>query len=64
MRALRLFGDRDARLAEMEPPPPPGPGELVLRSRSEPVIGLVRVSAELTDAVQKLRTAVLPLRKL
>ncbi len=31
MRALRLFGDRDARLAEMEPPPPPGPGEIQLR---------------------------------
>ncbi len=31
MRALRLFGDRDARLAEMEPPPPPGAGEVQLR---------------------------------
>ncbi len=31
MRALRLFGDRDARLAEMEEPPPPGPGEIQLR---------------------------------
>jgi NADPH:quinone reductase-like Zn-dependent oxidoreductase len=31
VRALRLFGDRDARLAEMEDPPPPGPGEIQLR---------------------------------
>jgi NADPH:quinone reductase-like Zn-dependent oxidoreductase len=31
VRALRLLGDRDARLAEMEPPPPPGPGEIQLR---------------------------------
>ena len=31
MRALRLFGDRDARLAEMDEPPPPGPGEIQLR---------------------------------
>ena len=31
MRALRLFGDRDARLAEVGPPPPPGPGEIQLR---------------------------------
>jgi NADPH:quinone reductase-like Zn-dependent oxidoreductase len=31
VRALRLFGDRDARLAEMEEPPPPGPGEIQLR---------------------------------
>ncbi len=31
MRALRLFGDRDARLVEMPPPPPPGPGEVQLR---------------------------------
>ena len=31
MRALRLFGDRDARLVELEPPPPPGPGEIQLR---------------------------------
>lgn len=31
MRALRLFGDRDTRLVEMEPPPPPGPGEVRLR---------------------------------
>lgn len=31
MRALRLFGDRDTRLVETEPPPPPGPGEVQLR---------------------------------
>ena len=31
MRALRLFGDRDARLVEMEEPRPPGPGEVQLR---------------------------------
>ena len=31
MRALRLFGDRDARLVEVDPPPPPGPGEIQLR---------------------------------
>ena len=31
MRALRLFGDRDARLAEMDPPQAPGPGEIQLR---------------------------------
>ncbi|MCB4821839.1 zinc-binding dehydrogenase [Roseicella aerolata] len=34
MRALRLFGDRDTRLVEMEPPPPPGPGEVQLRMRA------------------------------
>ena len=31
MRALRLFGDRDARLAGVDEPPPPGPGEIRLR---------------------------------
>jgi NADPH:quinone reductase-like Zn-dependent oxidoreductase len=31
VRALRLFGDRDARLVEVEPPPPPAPGEIQLR---------------------------------
>lgn len=31
MRALRLFGDRDARLVEMDEPPPPGEGEIQLR---------------------------------
>ena len=34
MRALRLFGDRDPRLEEIEPPPPPGPGEVQLRMRA------------------------------
>ena len=34
MRALRLFGDRDTRLVEVEPPPPPGPGEIQLRMRA------------------------------
>ncbi|MBK1659899.1 zinc-binding dehydrogenase [Paracraurococcus ruber] len=34
MRALRLFGDRDTRLVDMEPPPPPGPGEVQLRMRA------------------------------
>ena len=28
MRALQLFGDRDLRLGEIDPPPPPGPGEV------------------------------------
>jgi len=31
MRALQLFGDRDLRLVELEPPPPPGPGEVRVR---------------------------------
>jgi NADPH:quinone reductase-like Zn-dependent oxidoreductase len=34
MRALRLHGDRDLRLEEVEPPPPPGPGEVQLRIRA------------------------------
>ena len=34
MRALQLFGDRDLRLTEIEPPPPPGPGEVRLRIRA------------------------------
>jgi NADPH:quinone reductase-like Zn-dependent oxidoreductase len=34
MRALRLFGDRDLRLAEVPEPPPPGPGEVQLRLRA------------------------------
>ena len=34
VRALRLFGDRDARLVEMEEPPPPGPGEIQLRMQA------------------------------
>ena len=28
MRALQLFGDRDLRLTDIEPPPPPGEGEV------------------------------------
>jgi NADPH:quinone reductase-like Zn-dependent oxidoreductase len=28
MRALQLFGDRDLRLTDIEPPPPPGDGEV------------------------------------
>ena len=31
MRALQLFGDRDLRVTEVEPPPPPGAGEVQLR---------------------------------
>jgi NADPH:quinone reductase-like Zn-dependent oxidoreductase len=34
MRALQLFGDRDVRLVELEPPPPPGPGEAQFRVRT------------------------------
>jgi NADPH:quinone reductase-like Zn-dependent oxidoreductase len=34
MRALQLFGDRDLRLTEVEPPPAPGPGEVRLRIRA------------------------------
>jgi NADPH:quinone reductase-like Zn-dependent oxidoreductase len=34
MRALRLHGDRDLRLEEIEPPPPPGEGEVQLRIRA------------------------------
>jgi NADPH:quinone reductase-like Zn-dependent oxidoreductase len=34
MRALQLFGDRDLRLTEIEPPPPPGPGEVQVRVRA------------------------------
>ena len=34
MRALRLFTERDLRLAETPPPPPPGPGEVRLRMRA------------------------------
>jgi NADPH:quinone reductase-like Zn-dependent oxidoreductase len=37
MRAIQLFGDRDVRLVEIEPPPPPGPGEAQMRVR---VVGL------------------------
>jgi NADPH:quinone reductase-like Zn-dependent oxidoreductase len=31
MRAIQLFGDRDVRLVEIDPPPPPGPGEAQMR---------------------------------
>ncbi len=31
MRAIQLFGDRDVRLVDIEPPPPPGPGEAQMR---------------------------------
>jgi NADPH:quinone reductase-like Zn-dependent oxidoreductase len=34
MRALRLHGDRDLRLEEVEPPPLPGEGEVQLRIRA------------------------------
>ena len=34
MQALQLFGDRDLRLAEVEPPPAPGPGEVQIRVRA------------------------------
>ncbi|MGG5888066.1 zinc-binding dehydrogenase [Falsiroseomonas sp. HC035] len=34
MRALRLHGDRDLRLEEIEPPPPPAEGEVQVRIRA------------------------------
>ncbi|WP_372621288.1 zinc-binding dehydrogenase [Falsiroseomonas sp.] len=34
MRALRLHGDRDLRLEDLDAPPPPGPGEIQLRVRA------------------------------
>ena len=34
MQALQLFGDRDLRLTEVEPPPAPGPGEVQIRVRA------------------------------
>ena len=34
MRALQLFGDRDLRIATLDPPPPPGPGEVQIRVRA------------------------------
>jgi NADPH:quinone reductase-like Zn-dependent oxidoreductase len=34
MRALQLFGDRDVRLVETEPPPAPHPGEAQVRVRA------------------------------
>ncbi len=37
MRAIQLFGDRDVRLVDLDPPPPPGPGEAQMRVQ---VVGL------------------------
>src|SRR3954466_1268395 len=34
MRALQLFGDRDLRLTEIDPPPPPAEGEVQVRVRA------------------------------
>jgi NADPH:quinone reductase-like Zn-dependent oxidoreductase len=34
MRSLQLFGDRDLRITEVEPPPAPGPGEVQVRVRA------------------------------
>src|SRR6476620_9287777 len=34
MRALKLFGDRDLRLVDIDPPPPPGPGEVQVRVKA------------------------------
>jgi NADPH:quinone reductase-like Zn-dependent oxidoreductase len=34
MRALQLFGDRDLRLTDLDPPPPPGDGEVQVRVRA------------------------------
>ena len=34
MKALQLFGDRDLRLSEIEPPPAPGEGEVQVRVRA------------------------------
>jgi NADPH:quinone reductase-like Zn-dependent oxidoreductase len=34
MKALQLFGDRDLRLSEIEPPPPPAEGEVQVRVRA------------------------------
>jgi NADPH:quinone reductase-like Zn-dependent oxidoreductase len=34
MRSLQLFGDRDLRITEMEPPPAPAPGEVQVRVRA------------------------------
>jgi len=34
MRALQLFGDRDLRLTDIEPPPPPAAGEVQIRTRA------------------------------
>src|SRR5690349_22765308 len=34
MRSLQLFGDRDLRITEMEPPPPPAAGEVQVRVKA------------------------------
>jgi NADPH:quinone reductase-like Zn-dependent oxidoreductase len=34
MKALQLFGDRDLRLTEIDPPPPPAEGEVQIRVRA------------------------------
>src|SRR3712207_9559690 len=34
MRALQLFGDRDLRLTDIDPPPAPGEGEVQVRVRA------------------------------
>ena len=34
MKALQLFGDRDLRLADVEPPPPPAAGEVQIRVKA------------------------------
>jgi NADPH:quinone reductase-like Zn-dependent oxidoreductase len=34
MRALQLFGDRDLRLADIDPPSPPAAGEVQIRTRA------------------------------
>jgi NADPH:quinone reductase-like Zn-dependent oxidoreductase len=34
MRSLQLFGDRDLRVTEMDPPPPPASGEVQVRVRA------------------------------
>ena len=34
MQALQLFGDRDLRVTDVEPPPAPGPGEVQIRIRA------------------------------
>ncbi len=34
MRSLQLFGDRDLRITEIDPPPPPAAGEVQVRVRA------------------------------
>ena len=34
MRSLQLYGDRDLRLSEIEPPPPPAAGEVQIRVKA------------------------------